>query len=583
MISDEKLKQILEKNNKISTNKLNMYFTESQEKEGSFLNYLINNKFILPLEIYNTIADYYKIKYINLKDININYDLLQLIPESIAQAQNVVIFGTEKNKLKIATLDPHDLQTIDFIKKKTNKQIEVYLTDPASIKNIIKQYHLGLEEKFAALLPDRKNLEKIKKINGKKVSGERLQKLAKDLPVIKIVDTILDYAIYEEASDIHIEPREKQINIRFRIDGILKEIMTLPFNLHPALVARIKVMSKLKLDEHRLPQDGRFKVGKKNQIAIRVSIIPVFNGEKIVLRLLDESRQFLTLEQLGLLPEHLKIMVQSIKKPNGIILVTGPTGCGKTTTLYTIINVLNSSRVNISTIEDPIEYRIDRVNQSQVNPKIGFSFANGLRTLLRQDPDIIMVGEIRDNETAEIAMHAALTGHLVLATLHTNNAVGAIPRLLEMGIPPFLVSSTVNLIIAQRLVRKICQSCIKSYNLSKEEIKEIESSFDIQDLKKVLISQNELNNENDSIESTTFYKGNGCSKCGSEGLKGRTGIYEFLEITPDISELILKKAPIRAFEEKVKEKNIISLWQDGIIKAKQGITTISEILRTTKE
>lgn len=408
--------------------------------------------------------------------------------------------------------------------------------------------------------------------------------MAQDLPIVRVVDTLLEYAIFEEASDIHIEPTEKNVIIRYRIDGMLKQVMTLPKNVQAGLVARIKVLANLKLDEHRLPQDGRFKISSPQyKVAFRVSIIPVFDGEKVVLRLLNESAKALSLEDLGLHKDALGILKNNIKKPHGIILVTGPTGSGKTTTLYTIMNVLNKPEVNISSIEDPIEYRMPSINQSQVNPKIDFTFAKGLRSLLRQDPNIIMVGEIRDKETAEIAAHAAMTGHLVLSTLHTNDAASSPQRLINMGIQSFLVSSTTNLIIAQRLTRKICKNCIYSYNLEKEMLKQLDKTFDLKKVLEFLINQGLLSKGQADLESTLFYRGKGCKKCGQSGYKGRIGIYEMMEITPKIAELITAKAEVEEIQKEAVASGMTTLTQDGFMKAIKGVTTVEEVLRVTQE
>lgn len=395
---------------------------------------------------------------------------------------------------------------------------------------------------------------------------------------------MLEYAIFEEASDIHIEPAEHEMIIRMRVDGILRKIMELPKKIQPGLVARIKILSNLKLDEHRLPQDGRFKIeSEEYRISFRVSVVPVFDGEKVVLRLLNESAKILNLEQLGLQTSALEAVKRNIKKPNGMILVTGPTGSGKTTTLYTILNLLNTPDVNITTIEDPIEYRMQRVNQSQVNPKIGYTFANGLRSFLRQDPDIILVGEIRDTETAEISVNAAMTGHLLLSTLHTNDAATALPRLQEMSIPPFLIASTANVIIGQRLVRKICMNCIVSYQLDKTTEEEIEKQFNVTELMKILSASGSVVSSKTSLRSLLFYRGKGCSKCNHSGYKGRIGIYEVLEVTPNISEMIMKKANSSEITQQAVKNGMIVMYQDGFIKAKNGITTIEEVLRVTKE
>ena len=359
--------------------------------------------------------------------------------------------------------------------------------------------------------------------------------------------------------------------------------MTLLKWVHSGIIARIKILSDLKLDEHRLPQDGRFKVSATGyNVSFRVSIIPTYDGEKAVLRLLNEKTSLLSLEQLGFQPKVLPLVKRNIKKPHGLILVTGPTGSGKTTTLYAILNVLNRPEVNITTIEDPIEYRMQGINQSQVNPKIGYTFANGLRAYLRQDPDIIMVGEIRDKETAEIAIHAALTGHLVLSTLHTNDAPTTLPRLSEMGIPAFLVASTVNVIVAQRLVRKICQDCIESYTLNKDEMEQLEKQVNLTSIIQTLEKEGIITKKQ-AKESLLFYRGKGCKKCGNEGYKGRLGIYEVMEVDHEISEMILKGTSGGEMQQKAKEKGMITILEDGFIKAKTGITTIEEILRVTKE
>ncbi|MBT4121600.1 type II/IV secretion system protein, partial [bacterium] len=370
----------------------------------------------------------------------------------------------------------------------------------------------------------------------------------------------------------------------YRVDGMLRDVMNLPKSVRSGIVARIKVLSNLKLDEHRLPQDGRFKIANQQyKVAFRVSIIPVFDGEKVVMRLLNESVKALNLEQLGLQEKPFKILKTNIEKPHGMILVTGPTGSGKTTTLYTIMNVLNKPEVNISSVEDPIEYRMPRINQSQVNPKIDFTFAAGLRSLLRQDPDIIMVGEIRDKETAEIAINASMTGHLVLSTLHTNDVASTPQRMLNMGIQPFLVSTTLNCVLAQRLVRKICKNCIISYNLDKKVVEQLKRHFDLESMQVFLTEQGLLSKKNNSFEKVLFYKGKGCKQCNDSGYKGRTGIYEVMENTLAISDLIAHKATAEEIEKQHLKENNLTLTQDGFMKALQGITAIEEVLRVTQE
>ena len=422
------------------------------------------------------------IPYVSLEREKIDLKVLSLIPEPIARTHNIVAFRRTGNDLEVAMLDPEDIETIDFIKKKADLRILPRLTDRDSIKNALRQYQKSLKAEFGEIIQkEAVILEPIvgETEAGAEVTAEDLRKLAEDLPVVRIVDTLIRHAILQRASDIHIEPMEKEVLVRYRIDGILRDAMVLPRQIAQAIIARIKILSNLRLDEHRLPQDGRFKMETpEEKLSFRVSILPVYDGEKSVMRILHETSKGFTLESLGFHGEQLERLHHAIKRPLGMLLATGPTGCGKTTTLYTILDILNTPGVNISTIEDPIEYRIPRINQTQVKPEIGLTFANGLRSLVRQDPDIVMVGEIRDNETASLAINAALTGHLVLSTLHTNSAAGALPRLLEMKVEPFLIASTVNVITAQRLVRRLYENKTP-YTLSPEELAELGKNVDL--------------------------------------------------------------------------------------------------------
>jgi type IV pilus assembly protein PilB len=550
---------------------------EAKRKNTSLVSHLVAKNVIAEEELYEKLANHLKRPYINLTSITIRKDVLFLIPEPIAQTHNIVAFEMSNTTLKVATSKPGDIQIIEFIEKKTGKKLDIHLASNSSLQYALKQYHKSLQTEFKSLTK-----ETSAEIPG--LAKDKLNKLATDLPVVRIVDTLLEYAVFEDASDIHIEPSEKEITVRYRIDGILRQVMTLPKNALDGIVARIKILANLKVDEHRLPQDGRFKIHTDQyRISLRVSLIPTYDGEKMVMRLLDEKNQLLTLEQLGLLPQALDIVKRNIQKPHGMLLVTGPTGSGKTSTLYSVLNVLNIPEVNISTIEDPIEYRMEHINQSQVNPKIGFTFANGLRSFLRQDPDIIMVGEIRDQETAEIAIHAAMTGHLVLSTLHTNDAVGTVPRLLDMNIAPFMVSSTLSMIIGQRLVRKICIKCIESYMLDSKEIKELGNLFDIKHILQVLAENKAIAQGNQKIEKLRFYRGKGCKNCNNTGYKGRIGIYEVLEATPEIKNLISHNAPNETILKVVKDAGMIFMLEDGFIKAKNGITTLEEVIRVSSE
>jgi len=406
-----------------------------------------------------------------------------------------------------------------------------------------------------------------------------------NISIISVIDYLVHSASNMGASDIHIDPSAKTLRVRFRVDGVLEDVCELPKTIHNEIISRIKILSRLRTDEHNAAQDGRFRavlVDTTDNIDIRVSIMPTHHGENAVLRLLSDHSQIFALENLGFGPKDIEKIVRAMKKTSGMILVTGPTGSGKTTTLYTIIKMLKSPENSIVTLEDPIEYAIEGIEQIQVNQRAELTFANGLRSILRQDPDIIMVGEIRDKETAEIAIHAALTGHLVLSTLHTNDAPTTLPRLSEMGIPAFLVASTVNVIVAQRLVRKICQDCIESYTLNKDEMEQLEKQVNLTSIIQTLEKEGIITKKQ-AKESLLFYRGKGCKKCGNEGYKGRLGIYEVMEVDHEISEMILKGTSGGEMQQKAKEKGMITILEDGFIKAKTGITTIEEILRVTKE
>ena len=423
----------------------------------------------------------------------------------------------------------------------------------------------------------------VKKLKeGEEPATKDLEKQARELPIIKIVDSILRHAIRQRASDIHIEPEEKDVLTRYRIDGILHDTMTLPKQVQSGIVARIKVLSNLRLDEHRLPQDGRFTIQAEDyKVSFRVSIIPVFDGEKVVMRLLPEGSKGFTLEELGFWGENLERIHRAIRKPLGMVLATGPTGSGKTTTLYTIMDIINTTRVNISTIEDPIEYRMPRINQTQVRPEIGLTFANGLRSLVRQDPDIIMVGEVRDKETAGLAINAALTGHLLFSSLHTNSAAGAMPRLLDMEQEPFLIASTLNVSIGQRLVRRLCPDKKEKYNLTKQQVEDLGEQIDLERTLKVM-KEGKVVSKTATWETIDFYKPVPSDDC-PDGYKDRIGIHEVLEVTETIRQLINNRATTDEINEQAEKEGMITMMEEGIIKAAQGITTLEEVLRVTSE
>jgi type IV pilus assembly protein PilB len=521
------------------------------------------------------------IPFVNLEDEKIPPEILKIIPEPIARKQNIVAFRRSGRNLEVAMLDPDDLQTIEFIRKKANLKILPRLTSVASIKNALRQYQKSLRAEFGEIIEKETKILPVISEGTEELAEEDLQKAAQDLPVIKIVDTLLKHAILQKASDIHIEPLEKELLVRYRIDGILHEAMTLPKQIATGIVARIKVLSSLKLDEHRLPQDGRFKIETDEyKISFRVSILPVYGGEKIVMRLLPEGSKGFTLEALGFWGRNLEIIHRQIKKPTGMILVTGPTGCGKTTTLYTVMDILNTPDVNISTVEDPIEYRMPRINQTQVNPKIGLTFANGLRSLLRQDPDILMVGEIRDDETASLAINAALTGHLVLSTLHTNSAAGSLPRLLDMKAEPFLIASTVNCIEAQRLVRRLHETKEK-YRLDKIQVESIRKEINMDKLLEAL-RQEKIISGKDELQDVDFFRPVASADC-PDGYKDRIGIHEVMEITETIRQLVIKRASSDEIEKQARSEGMLTMVEDGFVKAARGLTSIEEVLRATQE
>lgn len=521
------------------------------------------------------------IPFVDLKGKKIPFETLSLIPEPIARSHNIVAFKKSESSLEVAMLDVNDLSAIDFIKKKVHLKIMPRLTDADSIKEVLVQYQKSLKAEFGDII--QKETETMKMISdekGEAVSEEDLKKIAEDLPVVRIVDTLIKHAIIQNASDIHIEQMEEQVLVRYRIDGLLHDAMVLPKQAGASITARIKVLSNLKLDEKRLPQDGRFRVDMNNErVSFRVSVLPTYYGEKTVMRLLRENVSGFTLEYLNFHGEGLERIHKALKQTTGMILTTGPTGSGKTTTLYTMLDILNTPDVNISTIEDPIEYQMPRINQTQVKPEIGFSFAQGIRTLVRQDPDIIMVGEIRDNETAALAINAALTGHLVLSTLHTNSAAGAIPRLLDMKAESFLLVSTLNIVIGQRLVRRLTDNKEK-YFLSKDELGQLSKIVDL-DRVQAALSTEKVIKANTPWEKIPFWKAipNG----DEDGYKGRVGIHEVLQMTQSIKDLVMRNATSTQIEDQAKKEGMLTMLEDGIYKCVSGLTTIEEVLRVITE
>jgi len=522
------------------------------------------------------------IPYVSLMDKKIDFVILSLIPEPVARNHNIIAYKKTEEALEVAMLDTADLPAIDFVKKKTGLKILPRLTDTESLKNALRQYQKTLKDEFGdIIMKESSALKMVAEEGGEEVSEEDLKKMSEDLPVVRIVDTLLHHAIIQAASDIHIEPMEAELLVRYRIDGILHDAMTLPKHAATTIVARIKVLSNLKLDQKRLPQDGRFKIEMEGQkVAFRVSVLPTFFGEKVVMRLLRENRSGFSLEGLGFHGQGLERIHDATKSTTGIILVTGPTGSGKTTTLYTILDILNTPEVNISTIEDPIEYQMPRVNQTQVKPDIGFTFASGLRSLMRQDPDIMMVGEIRDQETASLAVNAALTGHLVLATVHTNSSAATVARLVDMGVETFLLVSTIRVAVGQRLVRRVSDSK-EPYTLSSNEKANLEKHAN---LDRVLdeLKKEDMVKQNATWNSIPFYRAKENSE-DDDGYKGRIGIHEVFRMTPTIKELVMARGTADDIEKQAREEGMLTMVEDGILKAALGQTTIEEVLRVISE
>lgn len=576
-ISDTQLKTFLSDAGLVSQKDFDSAEKEAKETNKAVGDILTAHNAIGEDELRRTYAYILGIPFVSLVGTQIKLDTLSLIPEPVARRNNIIAYSHKGTELEVAMLDTDDLAAIDFIKKKTHLKVLARLTDVASIKAALKQYQQGLKDNLGDVI---KRETEALAVGTKGESDVDLQKMAEGNSAVRIVDTLLRHATAQGASDIHIEPLEGSLLIRYRIDGILHDAMELPKHAAPAVTARLKVLSNMRLDEHRLPQDGRFTAeGAGERVSFRVSVLPTYYGEKIVMRLLRDSIAGFTLEGIGFHGVGLERMHDAVRKTTGMILSCGPTGAGKSTTLYTLLDIVNTPNVNISTIEDPIEYQMPRVNQTQVRPDIGFTFANGLRALVRQDPDIVMVGEIRDKETASLAINAALTGHLVLSTLHTNSAAGAIPRLLDMGIEPFLLASTLRVVIGQRLVRKLAADKEK-YDLSRDEQGQLEKIVDAGVILKAL-KEEKVVAKDATWKDVPFYKQN--SGETQSGYAGRMGIYEVMPVTQTIKELMMKSGSDHEMEKQARSEGMLTMSEDGIFKAAQGITTIEEVLRVITE
>lgn len=545
---------------------------------------VLDQKFLDEEDVAKARAAFLNLPYVDLRTVNITQQVLAIIPEESRTFYRMIPYELKANDLKVALEDPSNIQALEaleFLGQKANYQIHIYLGSHASIGTALKGSS-NISVVVGAALQDIQKTEEVEQASqAARTDVATIEKktaevtAADDAPIIKIVDVILSNAIEAKASDIHIEPSENDVRVRYRIDGILHTSLRLPRNVLNAIVSRIKILANLKIEEQRLPQDGRFhsEFGSSS-VDLRVSTLPLMHGEKIVMRILDKTTSVPTLDQLGLRGQGLKWVMENIKKTHGVFLITGPTGSGKSTTLYSILSLRNTSEVNIVTLEDPVEYFMAGVNQSQINPDIGLTFASGLRSILRQDPNIVMVGEIRDEETAELAIHAALTGHLVFSTLHTNNAVGAIPRLANMGIEQFLLSASVNLIMAQRLVRKLCDKCKKPTTLTTLIKAEVDAAMKT-------VPKDYL--EKIDLKDYKAYEAVGCEACGNIGYKGRMGIFEVMPMLNEFQEILFAKKPAHEIYELTIKYGMISMKQDGIVKVLRGETTMDEIIRVTTE
>ncbi len=554
-ISDADLYRLLYDNQFLTKEQLTSVSEVAKREKISLYNAIIDKDLLADENIGKLVADYLKLPFVNLAKTSIDEQILKMIPESVAKERMIIVFGVGKKGVKVASFDP-DKELLNLISKKIGYELDLYYATERDIQEALALYKKQLEIAFSELLADFFDKE------GKVIN--------KDIPVANLLNTLIEYGYVNKASDIHIEPGEEFSLVRFRIDGVLHDELKLPISLHNQIIARIKVASSLRTDEHLSAQDGKMQVKlQEEDVDIRISIVPIVGGEKCVMRLLTSHFRQFGLTDLGMGEADLNKTKSGFSKPYGMILATGPTGSGKTTTMYAILKILNTRERNIATIEDPVEYDIEGINQIQVNPKTNLTFAEGLRSILRQDPDIIYVGEIRDEETADIAINSATTGHLVLSTLHTNDAATALPRLIDQGIEPFLVASTVNVIVAQRLVRKICDKCKVSYTDSADKLgRNINSEL----VKKHFGEGGELR----------LYHGKGCPVCHGTGYRGRVGIFEVLEVSEKIQELISQKSDSESITRQAVADGMQTMLDDGLDKVQQGVTTLEEVLTATK-
>jgi type IV pilus assembly protein PilB len=596
-IPDSLVEKLLTKSNKISKEQLTAMHEQVTAEKKPLQDLVIKNNIVTEKDLTKLYADEIEVPFVELNAKEIKHEILKLLPERIARQYNAIVFEVDDKGVKqVAMEDPDDIQALNFLHKQLGTEIKVHITTTSLLQSALDQYRGNISSELTKVIANEDAAEESEEIDE--------DDLAEDSPVAQTVNIIIEYGVKAGASDIHIEPREDFVVVRYRIDGLLREANKLPRKMLGSLVSRIKILSNLKIDEHRAPQDGRFKIEVSGQVfALRVSTLPILDGEKVVMRILNESSKPADFTELGFWGTALADLKQAIVQPHGMVLVTGPTGSGKSTTLFSVLSSLNTPNVNISTVEDPVEYHIVGANQTQVNPIAGMTFTNGLRALLRQDPNIIMVGEIRDGETADLAVQAALTGHLVFSTLHTNNAATCLPRLLDMGVEPFLIASTVRVVVAQRLVRRLCVDCREDFAPDSTVLKQVEKTFHIDETGGVKrLHELEETALNDGIGKSSGGKGKstdelstsasaitrlwkahdeGCDSCNHTGYKGRVGIYEVLTNSPDVQKLIMTNTTSENIEQAAITGGMVTMQLDGLIKALRGQTTLEEVLRVT--
>lgn len=604
-ISDSLVEDLLTKSEKVTKEQLAALHEQEKADKKPLQDLVTAGNILSEKDLTKLYAEKIDVPFIELNAKEIKPELLKELPERIARQYSAIVFDVDKEGIKqVAMADPDDVQALNFLHKQLGNKIKVFITPTSLIQAALDQYGGGnIEGELTKVISS-------EALDSEETSDEEINEddLAEDSPIAQTVNLIIEYGVKAGASDIHLEPREGFVLVRYRIDGILREANKLPRKVLGSLVSRIKILSNLKIDEHRAPQDGRFKVQVSGKVfALRVSTLPIVDGEKVVMRILDESTKAASFEDLGFWGNALTELQQAIVQPHGMVLVTGPTGSGKSTTLFSVLSLLNTPNVNISTVEDPVEYRIQGVNQTQVNPQAGMTFESGLRALLRQDPNVIMVGEIRDSETADLAVQAALTGHLVFSTLHTNNAAGCLPRLLDMGAEPFLIASTIRVVIAQRLVRRLCVQCREAVKPDEASIKEIEKTFNLEanggikhiheleqsaleggigkvdDAKAKGAPTGELSTTATGIAKLYRAHADGCDACNHSGYKGRIGIYEVLENSPAIQQQIVSNVSSEKINQAAIAEGMLSIQLDGFIKALRGQTSVEEILRVTTQ